>query len=119
MRLAISRRRTVVKSKFFIAFVFFNALFKNLVVVPEFDYFFFSVDEIERRVYFFIHIDYSRKNNLPRLLRDETHKKTGGFRGTTSLPPKAALEQFNDNSTATLTHGNFFRLGARLGKDTI
>ncbi len=55
MRLSVSRRRSVVKSKFGMSFVFLYALFENIVFVPEIENLLFAIEEIERSVNFFIH----------------------------------------------------------------
>jgi len=57
VRLAVCRGGTVVKGKFFGVFVFFDALFKDFVFLPEFDYFLFAFDEIKLSVNFFIHFE--------------------------------------------------------------
>ena len=56
VRFSVSRRRTVVKRKLPVTFVLFYALFEHVVLLPELDYLFLSRNEIERSVYFLIHI---------------------------------------------------------------
>ena len=50
MRLAVRRRRSVVKREFLAAFVLFHTVFKHMLFFPERDHVLFTVDKIHRRV---------------------------------------------------------------------
>ena len=56
VRLAVRRRGSVVKGEFLLALVLGAALFGDLVFLPEIEDLFLLADEIERSVYFFIHL---------------------------------------------------------------
>ena len=56
MRLAVCGRRTVVKTELGIALVLFDALFKNILLLPEIENLFFAVNEIEICFNRFVHI---------------------------------------------------------------
>lgn len=57
MRLAVCSRRAVVKTEFGVAFVLGNALFKDMLLLPEFKDFLFASYEIEIGFNWFVHPD--------------------------------------------------------------
>ena len=55
MRLAVGGGRTVVKIEALASLILFNALFKDLVFLPERQNFLFAFHKVERSVYGFVH----------------------------------------------------------------
>ena len=83
VRLAGRRRGAVIEGELLSPFALFYTVFKDIVFLPELDDFFFPVNEVHRRVYFFIH------RSTPETLF--VKKLPSRFRKTKGLPPKHTI----------------------------
>ena len=64
MRLSVSGGRTVVKGEFLLSVVLRNVFRKNVVILPELQNFLLPIEEVKRRVNFFIQTTLQVLNNL-------------------------------------------------------